>query len=52
MKQENKNKIAVIGHTRGIGKAISDLYQNKKIYTVVGLSKSNGYDIVSVASWK
>jgi len=46
MKQENKNKIAVIGHTRGIGKAISDLYKIKK-YKVVGLSKSNGYDIVS-----
>ena len=45
MKQENKNKvIAVIGHTKGIGKAIADLYQ-KKNYTVVGLSSSNGYDL-------
>ena len=44
MNQENKNKIAIIGHTRGIGKAIADLYQ-KKNYTVVGLSSSNGYDL-------
>ena len=45
MNQENKNKvIAVIGHTKGIGKAIADLYR-KKNYTVVGLSSSNGYDL-------
>jgi short-subunit dehydrogenase len=41
----NKNKIAVIGHTRGIGKAISDLYTKKK-YEVVGMSRSNGFDII------
>lgn len=40
-----KNKIAVIGHTRGIGKAICDLYKKKK-YQVVGMSKSNGFDII------
>jgi len=40
-----KNKIAVIGHTRGIGKAIYDLYRKKK-YKVVGMSKSNGFDII------
>ena len=39
-----KNKIAIIGHTRGIGRAIADLYQ-KKNYEVVGLSSSNGYDL-------
>ena len=45
MNQGNKkNKIAIVGHTRGIGKAIADLYQ-KKNYTVVGLSSSNGYDL-------
>jgi short-subunit dehydrogenase len=44
MNQGNKNKIAIIGHTKGIGKAISDLYR-KKNYTVVGLSSSNGYDL-------
>ena len=41
---KNKNKIAIVGHTRGIGKAIADLYRKKK-YTVVGLSSSNGYDL-------
>ena len=46
MNQENKNKIAIIGHTRGIGKAIADLYESKK-YKVIGLSRSNGYDIVT-----
>jgi NAD(P)-dependent dehydrogenase (short-subunit alcohol dehydrogenase family) len=40
-----KNKIAVIGHSRGIGKAICDLYSKKK-YNVVGMSKSNGFDVV------
>ena len=40
----NKLKIAIVGHTRGIGKAIADLYRKKK-YTVVGLSSSNGYDL-------
>ena len=45
MNQGNKkNKIAIVGHTRGIGKAIADLYR-KKNYTVVGLSSSNGYDL-------
>jgi short-subunit dehydrogenase len=44
MNQGNKNKIAIIGHTKGIGKAIANLYQKKK-YTVVGLSSSNGYDL-------
>ena len=46
MKKENKNKIAVIGHTRGIGKAIADLYRNRN-YQVVGLSRTNGYDLIS-----
>jgi len=41
---KNKNKIAIVGHTKGIGKAIADLYR-KKNYTVVGLSSSNGYDL-------
>ena len=45
MKQENKNKIAVIGHTKGIGKAIANLYSRKN-YEVIGLSRSNGYDII------
>ena len=45
MRQENKNrKIAVIGHTKGIGKAIADLYKRKK-YEIVGLSRTTGYDL-------
>jgi len=40
----NKNKIAIVGHTRGIGKAVADLYK-KKNYEVIGLSSSNGYDL-------
>ena len=46
MNQENKNKIAIIGHTKGIGKAIADLY-TKKNYEVLGLSRSNGYDLAN-----
>jgi len=43
MNQENKNKnkIAIIGHTKGIGKAIADISK----FEVVGLSRSNGYDL-------
>lgn len=33
-------KIAITGHTKGIGKAIADLYPN-----MLGFSRSNGYDI-------
>ena len=46
MNQENKkHKIGIVGHTKGIGKAIAKLYQKKK-YEVVGLSRSNGYDLI------
>lgn len=34
--------IAITGHTRGIGKAIAD---NLKGNTIIGLSRSNGYEI-------
>jgi NADP-dependent 3-hydroxy acid dehydrogenase YdfG len=39
-----KMKIAITGHTRGIGKAISDKF-NSVNYEVLGFSKSNGFDI-------
>ena len=42
---KKKNKIAIIGHTRGIGKAIANLYIKKK-YQVIGMSRSNGFDLV------
>jgi NAD(P)-dependent dehydrogenase (short-subunit alcohol dehydrogenase family) len=35
-------KIAITGHTKGIGKAIAGLYYTDQ---VVGFSRSNGYDI-------
>ena len=43
-KEKEKNKICIIGHTQGIGKAIADLFKEKQ-FEVVGLSRSNGYDI-------
>ena len=41
MIEKNKNKICIIGHTKGIGKAIADISKLE----VVGLSRSNGYDL-------
>jgi NAD(P)-dependent dehydrogenase (short-subunit alcohol dehydrogenase family) len=35
-------KVAITGHTKGIGKAIAELYYTDE---VVGFSRSNGYDI-------
>jgi len=40
-------KIAVTGHTRGIGKAIAELYYTDE---VLGFSKSNGYDLTDIAA--
>lgn len=37
-------KIAITGHTSGIGKSIADLYGSEN---VLGFSRSNGYDINS-----
>ena len=45
MSQGRKNKIAIEGHTRVIGKASADLYK-KKVFEVLGLSRSNGFDII------
>lgn len=42
-------KIAITGHTRGIGKAISDIFTDQK-HEVIGLSRSNGYDIKNTQS--
>ena len=42
MNQKNKKyKIGIIGHTKGIGKAIADISK----FEVIGLSRSNGYDL-------
>jgi len=40
-------KLAITGHTKGIGKAIADLYPDH-----IGFSRSNGYDISVKASRK
>ena len=44
MSQGKTNSIAIIGHTRGIGRAIAELYKDKG-YRVIGMSRSNGYDM-------
>jgi NAD(P)-dependent dehydrogenase (short-subunit alcohol dehydrogenase family) len=40
----NKLKIAITGHSKGIGKALSDLLISQG-HTVIGFSRSNGYNI-------
>ena len=44
-------KVLVIGHTKGIGKAIYDYYEHKG-YKVKGLSRSNGYHLVELHKFK
>jgi NAD(P)-dependent dehydrogenase (short-subunit alcohol dehydrogenase family) len=44
MSHGKTNSIAVIGHTRGIGKSIADLYKAKG-FEVIGMSRSNGHDM-------
>ena len=46
MSQGKTNSIAIIGHTRGIGRAIAELYRDKR-YRVIGMSRSNGYDMTA-----
>ena len=43
-KEKKKNKICIIGHTQGIGKAVAELFEQKQ-FEVIGLSRSNGYDL-------
>jgi NAD(P)-dependent dehydrogenase (short-subunit alcohol dehydrogenase family) len=40
----NKLKIAITGHSKGIGKALADLLTSQG-HTVIGFSRSNGYNI-------
>ena len=42
--RNNKPRILITGHTRGIGKAIFDLF-HKNGFACKGVSKSTGYDI-------
>ena len=39
------NKIVITGHTSGIGKAIYDKFKEVSCREIVGMSRSNGYDI-------
>jgi|688.fasta_scaffold49862_7 nucleoside-diphosphate-sugar epimerase len=40
-------KIAITGHTKGIGKALADAYQRRG-HEIVGLSRTKGYNIYSI----
>jgi nucleoside-diphosphate-sugar epimerase len=44
-------KIAITGHTAGIGKALAEIYANKG-HEIVGLSRRNGYNIRSTTKIK
>ena len=41
----SEKKIIITGHTKGIGKAIHDRYKAVSCREIVGMSRSNGYDI-------
>ena len=38
-------KIVITGHTSGIGKAIYDKFKEVSCHEIIGMSRSNGYDI-------
>jgi hypothetical protein len=38
-------KIVITGHTSGIGKAIFDKFTKVSCHDIIGMSRSNGYDI-------
>jgi hypothetical protein len=40
-------KIAITGHTNGIGKFLAEVYESRG-HEIVGLSRSNGYNIKSI----
>lgn len=42
-------KVAITGHSQGIGKALADVFQTNG-HTVLGFSRSNGFDISKSAS--
>ena len=41
----NEKKIVITGHTSGIGKAIYDKFTEISCREIIGMSRSNGYDI-------
>jgi len=42
-------KIAITGHSKGIGKALTDYFEQQG-HTVIGFSRSNGFDITQLSS--
>ena len=40
-------KIAITGHSKGIGQALAEVYESRG-HEIVGLSRSNGYNIKSI----
>jgi hypothetical protein len=40
-------KIAITGHSKGIGKALAEVYESRG-HEIVGLSRTNGYNIKSI----
>jgi len=43
----SEKKIVITGHTGGIGKAIYDKFTEVSCHEIIGMSRSNGYDIES-----
>jgi hypothetical protein len=41
----SEKKIVITGHTSGIGKAIFDKFTEVSCHQIIGMSRSNGYDI-------
>lgn len=41
----NEDRIVITGHTGGIGKAIFDKFTEVSCHKIIGMSRSNGYDI-------
>lgn len=41
----SEKKIIITGHTKGIGKAIFDKFTEVSCHKIIGMSRSNGYDI-------
>ena len=41
----SEKKIVITGHTKGIGKAIHDKFTEVSCREIVGMSRSNGYDL-------
>ena len=45
MENQMDKKIVITGHTRGLGKSIYDKFKEVSCREIIGMSRSNGYDI-------